>query len=371
VRTVYYKYLHPKEVYIGKGIANKPFGKAVSKLASRGKAAVAAADKKSGEANNGPTLMPTSALVGTLKTDITDTFGVEIVYPRGTTLTTSRPAIPLLSSGAISYPVNRPLLAVTQPRASAAKGNFPGRIAVLGSAEMISDDWITKEHNAFVADAMFKWLAARERPTSPDRKLDGRSRAGDDAADVDAFLAAVTATPVPSAAAKARGTVAISRSEGAEAEIADQYFLPDTQSLSERLRPCLQESEVLPRDAFLTSLYDDTLFTFDMRRIPEAIKLFETLGVKHEPLALIPPQFDSPLPLLQPAVFPPILRELPPPALELFDLDEHFATDKARLAQLTNKWCVPLYMRYGIMILLHTHTYYKMQYGRCRYRLLY
>lgn len=31
---------------------------------------------------------------------------------------------------------------------------------------------------------------------------------------------------------------------------------------------------------------------------------------------------------LIPAVFPPILKELPPPNLELFDLDEEFALEK-------------------------------------------
>ena len=61
------------------------------------------------------------------------------------------------------------------------------------------------------------------------------------------------------------------------------------------------------------------------------------LGVKHEPLSLIPPSFEAPLPPLNPAVFPPTLRELPPPALDQFDLDEHFASPKQRLAQLTNK----------------------------------
>ncbi len=71
--------------------------------------------------------------------------------------------------------------------------------------------------------------------------------------------------------------------------------------------------------------------------IPEALALYETLGVKHESLSLIPPQFECPLPPLQPAVFPPSLRELPPPALDQFDLDEHFASEKLRLAQLTNK----------------------------------
>ena len=45
----------------------------------------------------------------------------------------------------------------------------------------------------------------------------------------------------------------------------------------------------------------------------------------------------SPTPFMQPAVFAPCLREPDPPALDQFDLDEHFASEKLRLAQLTNK----------------------------------
>ena len=59
--------------------------------------------------------------------------------------------------------------------------------------------------------------------------------------------------------------------------------------------------------------------------------------MKHEPLRLITPQFETPLPPLQAAVFPPTFRELPNPQLELFDLDEAFSSEKARLAQITNK----------------------------------
>lgn len=36
-------------------------------------------------------------------------------------------------------------------------------------------------------------------------------------------------------------------------------------------------------------------------------------------------------------VFPPAFRELPPPPLELFDLDETFSSEKTRLAEITNK----------------------------------
>jgi len=31
------------------------------------------------------------------------------------------------------------------------------------------------------------------------------------------------------------------------------------------------------------------------------------------------------------------LKELPPPSLELFDLDDQFASEKIRMAQMTNK----------------------------------
>ena len=43
------------------------------------------------------------------------------------------------------------------------------------------------------------------------------------------------------------------------------------------------------------------------------------------------------MPGLQAAVFPPTLKDLPPPSLDLYDLDEQFASERVRMAQLTNK----------------------------------
>lgn len=100
-------------------------------------------------------------------------------------------------------------------------------------------------------------------------------------------------------------------------------------------RPFSQESESLPKN--FTKLFNDSLFGFDTKMIPETVEAFSLLGVKHEPLTLIPPAFECPLPQLSAAVFPPIMREPPPPALDRFDLDEHFASDRIRLAQITNK----------------------------------
>lgn len=47
---------------------------------------------------------------------------------------------------------------------------------------------------------------------------------------------------------------------------------------------------------------------FDTNLIPEAVHLYDALGVKKAPLTLIPPKFEAPLPPLQPAVYPPLLR---------------------------------------------------------------
>lgn len=62
------------------------------------------------------------------------------------------------------------------------------------------------------------------------------------------------------------------------------------------------------------------------------MKLYQTLNVKHDILTLIPPSLETPMLGLQPATFPPILRELPTPSLELFDLDDEFASEKIKLA---------------------------------------
>lgn len=72
--------------------------------------------------------------------------------------------------------------------------------------------------------------------------------------------------------------------------------------------------------------------------VPDVLKLYEKLDVKHSALKLISPQFEAPFPPLQPAVFPPTFRDLPPPPLELFDLDDAFSSEFSRLAQFTNKY---------------------------------
>ena len=79
----------------------------------------------------------------------------------------------------------------------------------------------------------------------------------------------------------------------------------------------------MPRDH--NKLFEKKLFQIDFSLVPESLRLYKQLDMKHESLTLIPPQFETPMLGLVPAVFPPILSELPPPKLELFDLDDEFA----------------------------------------------
>ena len=74
----------------------------------------------------------------------------------------------------------------------------------------------------------------------------------------------------------------------------------------------------MPRD--FTQMFDDKLFRFDTNLIPESIRLCtQDLGLEKLTLSLIPPHFDTPLPALKLATFPPVLKEPEPPQLDLFD----------------------------------------------------
>lgn len=84
-------------------------------------------------------------------------------------------------------------------------------------------------------------------------------------------------------------------------------------------------------------MFDSQLFRANFDFVPETLSLYDKLHVKHETLKLIPPVFETPMLGLSPATFPPILVDLEPPRLELYDLDDEFANQEIRLAQLTNK----------------------------------
>lgn len=270
-RTTYYKYLHPKEVFISNGILCEDITRCAN------------GEKRKDKEKD------TFSLNITKDEEMPSVYGpghgLDFVYPYGATLNVQAPGIAILSSGPISYPLNRPIGAVYHK-------NDTGRLCVMGSILAFSDEFLEKEKNRHLQDVIFRWLLS----------------------DNDCVMG---------------------YQYGKEPEFSDYHYIPHTQALAENFKSCLQEAEPLPRD--FTLLFDETLFKFDTNLIPDAIKLYQELGVRHEPLTLIPPQFETPLPPLVPAVFAPCLRETPPPKLDLFDLDEQFASERIRLAQLTNK----------------------------------
>lgn len=270
LRQVFYKYLHPREVYIEEGLLVKDMARKKNSF-SLGKNKSNAASKlgtKAGVAEKLP-----------------------FVYPYGSSLTVARPSRPLLSSGAVSFPMNRPVASVWESETVQETGGQRGRMCLLGSVDIFGDDWLDKEENSKLSDMLFAWLLNE--------------------ADFDMT------------------------SEGQDAEIAELAPVPNIESLSQTIKPCLQGMDELPRD--FTKMFDTSLFRFDTDLIPQVLKAYTQLGVPHETLTLIPPQFEAPLPKLLPATFPPAMREPSAPALDQFDLDEHFAKEGLRLAQLTNK----------------------------------
>jgi intraflagellar transport protein 52 len=213
------------------------------------------------------------------------------VYPYGASLNIQRPSIPLLSSGPISYPMNRPIAAMWESETVKDAGSRRGRMVVVGSVEIFSDDWIDKDENSKLCDILMSWLLGEAELDMSSDRHDG--------------------------------------------DISDYRPVPNIESLAQLLKPCLQGMDELPKD--FTKLFDMNMFKFDMDLVPAAISLYEVLGVPHDSLTLIPPQFECPLPKLGIATFPPAMREPLAPALDQFDLDEHFAKEGIRLAQLTNK----------------------------------
>lgn len=355
VRTVFMPgYFHPKECYVSNGVVNIEMANAAWRLAQRSKkekrggksssSTVGAGSGKGGLKSKGLKSAPaglggdrSNAPLAAAPAELTEeNGGLTFVYPYGATLSVKRPAVATLSTGPISYPLQRPVVAfwdggrIAAPsptaaaaaaaavmaaavldssngggeseslRGSAAVAKHRGRIAVIGSTRIFDDEFIAKEQNATLLRVTLQWLMAE-----------------------DAMQLA--------ASGGGSGSSAASKNE----DILEQRTLPDTEALAERLRSCLQSSEPLPHD--YRKLYQTELFGFSTSMVPEVVSTIERLGLKNEPLRLIPPVFETPLPARLPAVFPPTVPEPTPPPLDQFDLDEEFSSERLRLAQLTNK----------------------------------
>jgi intraflagellar transport protein 52 len=89
---------------------------------------------------------------------------LRFVYPYGATLNVARPAVAVLSTGSVAFPLNRPVCALyTHTKTTPSPPG--GKLAVLGSAHIFADKYIDKEDNDKVRDVLFRFL------TSSDIKL--------------------------------------------------------------------------------------------------------------------------------------------------------------------------------------------------------
>ena len=291
VRTSYYKYLHPKHVFIDDGALHPALYEEYTNSTTP-------SDKHSLDDD-----IPISHMSHHNMDDSLDEESkkqLSIVYPFGSTITVNSPSLPILSSGQVSFPSNRPIAAIwdaSHLKSSTIRqrqSNNRGRILVIGSSHIFTDEWINKEENSKLVDTLFKFLLHDDNDNIHfDRKRSTKDNRVDESRTV-----------------------------------------PDIEALSERLRSCLEQNEPLPQD--LPSLLCKDMLSYDTNLIPDVIELYKALDVKKEPLTLIPPEFERPIPPLTAAVFHPKMKELPPPALDKFDLDEEFAESSVRLAHLTN-----------------------------------
>ena len=224
---------------------------------------------------------------------------LKIVYPFGQSIDIDpkRPNLSVIfTSGKITYPMNRPLCVVTSSRSK------KGKLCVLGSINFFDNSYIDKEENMKVVDGLIKWLLGMNHADicSPSKSI----------------------------------------------KISDYIYIPNIISISDKVKSCLDEAKEPP--ANFNDLFDMNMYKIDNDLVPESIELYDKLHVKHEILGIIPPQFETPLPPLQLAVFDPIIKDFPVPNLELFDLDEQFASEKIKLAQMTNK-CTDEDLEYYIL----------------------
>ena len=220
--------------------------------------------------------------------DDDDDCPLKILYPFGQSIDIDpkkQNISTLFTSGKIAFPMNRPLCAVTTSKST------KGKLCVLGSINFLDNSYIDKEENMKVIDGLIKWLLGMNN------------------ADI------------------------INPSKSVK--INDYIYIPNIISISDKVKSCLDEAKEPPSN--FNDLFDMNMLKIDNDLVPESIELYDKLHVKHEILGIIPPQFETPLPPLQLAVFDPIIKDFPIPNLELFDLDEQFASEKIKLAQTTNK----------------------------------
>merc|ERR1712048_1121097 len=118
--------------------------------------------------------------------------------------------------------------------------------------------------------------------------------------------------------------------------------LPNIAAIADTVQSCLEQPDEL-KD--FDELFNLEQFGFSNLMYKDVMEdLYKKLNVEisnndqnQNHLTLIKPQFDVPLPPLQPAVFLPTFLEPTPPNLELFDIDNELQSTGMRLVHFYNK----------------------------------
>ncbi|XP_034099419.2 intraflagellar transport protein 52 homolog [Drosophila albomicans] len=213
-------------------------------------------------------------------------YKIHFQYPYGATLNVSEPANVLLTTGPVVYPFNRPLAGYY----SNVKG---GKILALGSGYIWHDKYLQDKTN----DAMLEYVL----------QLLGSSE------------------------------ISYTHLDFNDVELNDNKHFTDLAFLADMPKACLVDTIGTEMPADFKQMFDMSLCSLSNRLLKDVIDTYEQLHVNYEPLKIIKPQFEIPLPPLQLATFPPIFSEPPAPPLELYDLDETFSPARSQLAHLTGQ----------------------------------
>lgn len=213
-------------------------------------------------------------------------YDIEMIYPFGSTINVINPSNVLITTSTIAYPFNRPVCGYY----TNDKG---GQILAIGSGHMFTDKYIVNEHNMYVWDYFITLMVEK--------------------------------------------SISYKAKDFHNVEIHDYTTIPDLIYMAEQPKICLVESFDCDIPADFKKLFEMTLYSINNDRLHEVVSMYEKLNIDYEQLKIIKPQFELPLPATQLAVFPPIFSDLPPPPVELFDLDEAFSSEKSQITQLTNK----------------------------------
>lgn len=271
IRPNYYKFFHPKEAVIAGGIASDNMIKTLQDLQAQ--------QRKPGERLD----------------EVDAILKPEFVYPFGASMNVIHPSIPLLTTGPVVYPYNRPVAGLFSGL------NSQGKIIAIGSGHMFTDKYVIEESNMAVWDFFIQILTAQ---------------------------------------------ISVKQIQFNDIEIFDNQVAPNTVFLAEQPKICLVEAIDCDIPADFKKMFDMHMHAINNNHLKDVMGTYEKLGVLYENLKIIKPQFEIPLPPLQLAIFPPVFSDLPAPSLELFDLDESFSNERNKLNQLTSK-CLTLSARPG------------------------